>query len=99
VQFLGIGRVSLPEDCSNGKLRCIHFQLELAVLVRGNKYWGRSDYVYEHVKGLAAVRGPVKGGVFLQQVCEGMSKTCEVWYEGSLISEDSEDFSDFFDVS
>ncbi len=24
-QFLSIGRVSLPKDRSNGKLRCIHF--------------------------------------------------------------------------
>ncbi len=40
-------RVSLPEDFSNGKLRCIHFQFILAVLVGGNEYWGGGNNVDE----------------------------------------------------
>ena len=65
-QFLSIGRVSLPKDHSNGKLRCIHFQFKLAVLVGGDEYWGQGNNVYKCIKGLAAVGGPFEDGIFLQ---------------------------------
>ncbi len=89
----------MPKDCSNGKLRCIHFQLELAVLVRGNKYWWRCDNINKHVKGLVAVGGPFKDGFFLQEICKRPGKAHKIWNEGTLITEDSKDFSDFFGIS
>ena len=46
-----------------------------------------------------AFRGPVEGDIFLEKVCKWMSESCEVGDEGSLVSEDSEDFPNFFYVS
>lgn len=43
----------LPKDSSKGKLRCIHLEFKLSVLIWGYEYRAEGDDVNEEIDGFA----------------------------------------------
>ena len=77
MQLFWVGRVLLLQDCSYSKLRCIHFQLKLAVLVWCDEDGRRGNDVDKGVKGDLAFWGPFEG-------CHGLDTPSKLSHQSRL---------------